>query len=204
MNKGLTSLMKVDAIIVGGGPVGAALANALALKNLKIVVVDIQEPVFKQEQDDRANAIALGSQKFLHSCGVWDQVEEKEPILEIKTSEGLEDFSIDYHHKDLSKDPMGYIVRGSILRRAVYKAACEKENITWKAPVTITSCVRSKNSVRVKLNTDEEIEASLLVAADGRFSKTRQEAGIEVTNWPYPQKGIVCSITHTKSHNNIA
>jgi 2-octaprenyl-6-methoxyphenol hydroxylase len=46
--------------------------------------------------------------------------------------------------------------------------------------------------------------ARLLVAADGRGSKLRNEAGIAYFGWSYPQTAIVGTIRHSLPHDGIA
>ena len=48
------------------------------------------------------------------------------------------------------------------------------------------------------------VRARLAVAADGRDSALRREAGIAVTTWRYPQVGIVCTVAHERPHRGIA
>ncbi len=50
----------------------------------------------------------------------------------------------------------------------------------------------------------ETFTAQLAVAADGRNSRLRDEAGIVVTRIPYRQSAVVCAIAHEKPHNNVA
>ena len=49
-----------------------------------------------------------------------------------------------------------------------------------------------------------EIHSKLLIAADGRFSKTRYMANIKYRFHDYKQKAFVFNIIHEKPHNGIA
>jgi 2-octaprenyl-6-methoxyphenol hydroxylase len=46
--------------------------------------------------------------------------------------------------------------------------------------------------------------AGLVIAADGRNSRLRAEAGIPVTRIPYRQSAVVCAIAHEKPHRGVA
>jgi 2-octaprenyl-6-methoxyphenol hydroxylase len=48
------------------------------------------------------------------------------------------------------------------------------------------------------------VRARLAVAAEGRRSPLREDAGIRVTTWDYPQAGIVCTVAHDKPHRGVA
>ena len=47
-------------------------------------------------------------------------------------------------------------------------------------------------------------KASLLVAADGKFSRLREECGIKTLNTSYRQTAIVCTIRHRLPHEGLA
>src|SRR5437764_748033 len=49
-----------------------------------------------------------------------------------------------------------------------------------------------------------ELRSRLVVAAEGRGSPLRQQAGIAVTTVPYRQRGIVCAVAHERPHGNTA
>jgi 2-octaprenyl-6-methoxyphenol hydroxylase len=42
------------------------------------------------------------------------------------------------------------------------------------------------------------------VAAEGRDSRLRREAGIPAQRWPYHQHGIVCAVAHERPHERVA
>ena len=48
------------------------------------------------------------------------------------------------------------------------------------------------------------VEASLVVAADGRRSLCREAAGIEIDEWRYDQGAIATSFRHARSHEGVA
>ncbi len=53
-------------------------------------------------------------------------------------------------------------------------------------------------------NSGEVIHAPLLVAAEGRNSPTREEAGITVARWKYDHAAIIGAFHHERAHENIA
>ena len=56
----------------------------------------------------------------------------------------------------------------------------------------------------LKLSNGKVIKASLVVASDGRFSKTRSMVGISAYTHDFNKNMIVCRMKHEKSHKNIA
>ena len=45
---------------------------------------------------------------------------------------------------------------------------------------------------------------ALAIAADGRHSPVRRDAGIATTEWSYPQTAIVCTVAHERPHHGAA
>ncbi|MEO6075498.1 MAG: FAD-dependent oxidoreductase, partial [Dokdonella sp.] len=67
----------LDAVIVGGGPVGAALALALARDGLSIALIEANEPSPWQadaEVDARVVALASDSIALLSNLDVWSDI----------------------------------------------------------------------------------------------------------------------------------
>jgi 2-octaprenyl-6-methoxyphenol hydroxylase len=71
------------------------------------------------------------------------------------------------------------------------------------APATAT-VTRTEEAARVQVAGGPLITCRLVVAAEGRRSKLRSEAGISATPLPYGQSGIVFAIGHTLPHHGTA
>jgi 2-octaprenyl-6-methoxyphenol hydroxylase len=63
---------------------------------------------------------------------------------------------------------------------------------------------RGAQAESIRLSTGESFTAKLVVAAEGRDSPLRRQAGIPVQRWPYHQSGIVCAIAHELPHEQTA
>lgn len=197
----------VDAIIVGGGMVGGTLAHSLATIGLDVAVIDRGDPQswLDDRFDGRASAIALASQRYLDAIGLWPAMAEHACAIEdIRVSEAKQPFFLHYDHRELGDEPFGYMVENRHIRLALYDGLKDCPNVTVHAPVTIEKISRENESATVGLENGTTIQAPLLIAADGRRSRLRAEAGIRVTQWQYEQTGIVCTVQHEKPHNNIA
>ena len=79
------------------------------------------------------------------------------------------------------------------------------QTLYFLAPMRVEKLVRDSNLVTERyFQMDRFVTASLAIAADGRGSKTRENAGIKTTDWRYPQEAIVCTVEHEKPHAFIA
>ena len=56
----------------------------------------------------------------------------------------------------------------------------------------------------LRSRTARKLSAPLLVAADGRNSKTREAAGINVARWKYDHQAIVSVLRHERPHEHVA
>ena len=73
---------RCDVAIVGGGPVGAALALALRGNGLKVVLLEAREAAINTT-DPRALALAYGSRLLLQRLGAWQAIPNVSGIREI-------------------------------------------------------------------------------------------------------------------------
>jgi 2-octaprenyl-6-methoxyphenol hydroxylase len=200
---------KLDAevLIVGGGMVGLTLGCTLAGAGIDVVVVDREDParLTGAAFDGRASAIAWGSRQALAGAGLWDgMAAHAEPILEIRVSDGDSPLFLHYDHRDLGTEPLGYMVENRHIREALFAAAARHGSLRLVAPASPATIVRSATGVEGLLEDGTEIRARLAIAAEGRASPLREQAGIGVTAWRYGQTGIVCTVAHERPHRGIA
>ena len=74
-----------DILIVGGGPVGCALALGLAASQRSVLLLDATaEP---QTSDPRTLALSYGSRLILERLGVWADIEPRTEIRTIHISQ---------------------------------------------------------------------------------------------------------------------
>lgn len=199
---------QVDVAIVGGGLVGMPTAIALAQSGISSAVIETIPPPnqIKDGFDGRVCAIALGSKQMLDAIGVWHYVQtHAEPILDIRVVDGDAPFFLHYDHTDVGDAPFGWIVENRILRQALFTRAEElREYITLLSPCKVELCERNAHNAMLHLNNGDTLTASLVIAADGRQSETRQAAGITAHTVSYKQTAIVCTIAHSAPHHGLA
>jgi 2-octaprenyl-6-methoxyphenol hydroxylase len=199
--------IEADVLIVGGGFVGLALACGLAESGLVPVVVEAGDPqaALAASFDGRASAIALTSRRLLEGIGVWPKLAgEAAPMLEIRVSEGASRLFLHYDHREVGDHPFGHMLENRVLRRALLERVRELPSIRLLAPVVVAELDRREQGVWARLSNGRHVRTALAVAADGRDSRVRDEAGIRITRWAYGQSGIVTTVEHDRSHEFIA
>ena len=203
----------VDVCIVGAGPVGGTLACRLAAGGVKVAVVDraALPPMEHPDFDGRAYAVAAGSRRLLEEAGVWDQLPQVPcPILDIRVSDGRVGrpasrlfLHFDHEEAGAGSGPFGWMVEARALRVALNAQMHAHANLTVHAPAE-ARVMRDGTGAVVQVAGGPEIQARLVVAAEGRQSPLREQAGIRVTRLPYGQRGIVSAVAHEKPHQNTA
>lgn len=195
---------RVDVLIVGAGPVGLTLAVALAGSGLTVAAVDRADPAAPLE-DGRTTAVAAASQRLYAATGVWPALARAAcPIHAIRVTDGDAPLFLHFDHRALAQGPLGWIVDNAALRRSLLRRARGLPGFTLHAPAALAVLERGPARVRALLDGGAVIEAPVVIAADGRNSRLRREAGIRVTSWRYRQTAIACIAAHERPHRNIA
>ena len=199
-----------DVCIVGAGPVGGTLACRLAAAGVSTVLIDraALPPMAHPAFDGRAYAIASGSRALLGEAGLWDDLPDPpNPILDIRVTDGrvgrpASRLHLHFDHRDAGA-PFGWMVEARGLRRALNAHLHAQPNLKVFAPATAT-VTRSAEGACVQVANGPDIACQLVVAAEGRQSPLRDQAGIQVTRFDYSQTGIVCAISHEHPHHSVA
>jgi 2-octaprenyl-6-methoxyphenol hydroxylase len=196
-------------VICGGAFAGLALALALRQglgSDIPVIVADPALAV-RPSRDPRATAIVAACRRLFEALGVWDQVSDSQPILDmVVTDSKLEDATrpvfLTFAGNVEPGEPFAHMVENRRLID-VLVARAEAEGIDLRATAVSTYDSRS-DGVTVTLADGNVIEASLLIAADGARSKLRERAGIATHGWDYDQSGIVVTVGHERDHHGRA
>lgn len=200
-----------DVIIAGGGPAGLASALSFARFGWKVCVVEHQstEKLAHPAFDGREIALTHHSRHWLQEAGVWSLIPATAVCpLEIARIESGEAGGAPLLFSPLPEtgngEPLGYLVANHLIRRALYERVCQVGQITLKTGLAVQGFKTSLSEVVVTLTDGEVARARLLVAADGRFSKLRHQAGIGEIIHDFGTDVMVCRVQHEKSHDNTA
>jgi 2-octaprenyl-6-methoxyphenol hydroxylase len=207
------SRLTADVCIMGAGPVGGSLACRLAEAGIDTVVIDrapltpMEHPAF----DGRAYAISAGSRRLLDEAGLWAKLPEPaRDIREIRVSDGrvgrpASRLFLHFDRKELGDDsgPFGWMVEARGLRVALNQHMPTLPALRVLAPAEAT-VERRADGATVHIAGGPRIECRVVVAAEGRNSPLREQAGIPVTRLPYGQTGMTFAIAHELPHHGIA
>lgn len=109
-----------DIAIVGGGPVGLALAGQLLRTTpWRILLIDAATPA-RAARDPRAIALSHGSRQLIEQIGAWPMAVR--PIEHIHVSQRGRFGHVKLHHDDYGVPALGYVVRYGELCQALERA----------------------------------------------------------------------------------
>ncbi|HTN09549.1 MAG TPA: UbiH/UbiF/VisC/COQ6 family ubiquinone biosynthesis hydroxylase [Acetobacteraceae bacterium] len=201
----------VQVCVVGAGPVGGALACRLASAGIATAIIDraALPPMEHPDFDGRAYAIAAGSRAVMQDSGLWDRLPYTPgPITGIRVSDGklgrpASPLFLHFDAAEIGDAPFGWMVEARSLRMALNAHMADLPNLHLFAPAK-AAVQRGPDTATIQIQGGPRITARLVIAADGRRSALREQAGIPVTHLPYDQTGIVCCIAHDVPHHGVA
>ena len=197
-----------DIIIAGAGMVGACAALALSKLGFRIALLEPDEVAISTaadngEYDIRVSAISPTSQQILSQLGVWQSLDHSRVCDYEKMSIWHQPGKarIDFDCVELARENLGSIVENREILRALH-SLCESQScIDWFSPDSVDVLeTNSAQGLSIKLTSGVNLDADLLIAADGRGSPTRELAEIEVTTGDYRQRAIVANVSTEQLH----
>ncbi|WP_192457239.1 3-demethoxyubiquinol 3-hydroxylase [Musicola keenii] len=189
--------MHYDAVIVGGGMVGAAVALGLAQNGFQVAVVEQESPLpFEPQQvpDIRVSAIGCASVALLQRLGVWPRVERMRsaPYRRLETWE-WDNAQVRFDAGDIGLSELGFMVENRVLQLALWQALQETAGVKLLCPWQPDGMRYADGCWHLSARNGETIEAALIIGADGANSHIRQWAGIGITGWQYRQSCMLIS-----------
>ncbi|HEX8055923.1 MAG TPA: UbiH/UbiF/VisC/COQ6 family ubiquinone biosynthesis hydroxylase [Novosphingobium sp.] len=195
-----------DLVILGGGLVGMTLALAAARAGITSHVIDKAAPeeLTAEGADGRASAISTASWNLFTNIGLADRLDPLGcPIASIAVTDGMKPGRIDFRPEP-EEGSLGRMFANRDLRLALFEAARAEPAIAWHTSAEPADRERGAHGVSVKLKDGRVMSGNLLVAAEGRQSPTRDEAGFSLAKWDYSHRAMVTGLYHEKPHENVA
>lgn len=205
-------MIRCDVMIGGGGMVGLTLAIALAKSGLSVVVADPvpRAAALQTSFDGRVSALAYASVRMFQALGVWEHLRaQAQPIRDILVTDAPlggapSPFSLHFDSAEIGHDSLGHIVENRHTRTGLFAVAETLPNLRLIAPAAVVELTAGTRTISARLSNGERVEAALAIAADGRESEMREQMGLRVVGWSYPQWGIVATVAHEKPHLGVA
>jgi 2-octaprenylphenol hydroxylase len=205
-----------DIVIVGGGVTGltaaALLANGPQSDSLRISVVEAAARPKHDPSGDvelRVSAIASGSADILANVGAWEHVVSTRacPYEHMRVWDEADEpdgpSTLRFDAGEFGIPQLGFIVENLLLQDALLRVL-DRTEVTLRFASPIAEMERAGERYRLKLEDGREVEADLVIAADGARSIVRDAAGIDVEEWPYSQTAFVTHLVPEIPHSGVA
>ena len=110
-----------DVAIIGGGPVGAALAVALQGNDLNVVLLEARESEINTT-DPRSLALAYGTRLLLQRLHAWESIPNVSPIQTIEVTQKHSSGHTVLRAEELNVSEMGYVLPYTALHAALQQS----------------------------------------------------------------------------------
>ncbi len=110
-----------DVAIIGGGPVGAALAIALQGNDLNVVLLEARESEINTT-DPRALALSYGTRLLLQRLGAWSTLQNVSGIKTIEVTQKDSPGHTTMHAVEMKVPEMGYVLPYTALHAALQQS----------------------------------------------------------------------------------
>jgi len=197
------SVRACDIVIVGGGPIGAAVAIALQSSGLDLLVLEARPAGLSH--DARTLAMSYGSRLILERLGIWPRIEPVTPIESIHVSQrgGFGRTLLSAADADLPA--LGYVVRYSALQQAFAKVLAAGR-ATLVAGAEVTGMAPAADDVTIDLRLDKNahsVAARLVIIADGGASAgLRVDTTVKMRD--YGQEAVIGIVETSRPHGRRA
>jgi 2-octaprenyl-3-methyl-6-methoxy-1,4-benzoquinol hydroxylase len=196
-----------DAVVVGGGVVGAACALALARLGLDVALVEAREPPQwnASQRDLRVYAFAPDNAALLDTLDAWKSIRESrvEPYRRMRVWDAAGGGELGIDADALGRRELGWIVEHGLLVDRLW-SALPAAGVEVLCPAKVESLAQDERGVRLGLDSGRLIEARVAIAADGGDSAVRSLAGIGVDAHDHAQRGVVAYVETASPHEGTA
>lgn len=185
-----------DVIIIGGGPVGSALALALQPTGWRVVLLEARSSV---SGDARPLALSYGTRLILERLGVWSSLAANAtPIRHIHVSQQGGFGRVGLEAAEAGLPELGYVIEYHLLARELAGAA-EACSADCRVGARVLSWQGGSSAqVRYEMNgVQRRLTAPLIVVADG--------SGVADTDVvDYQQCAVTARVVSERPHNSTA
>ncbi|WP_397573848.1 FAD-dependent oxidoreductase [Silanimonas sp.] len=194
---------RLDAVVVGAGIVGSALALGLKRRGLDVAVVESTPPAaWRADAPDlRVYAIAPDSEALLGALEVWPAVRaaRAQPYAAMQVWDAGGGAPLRFDAAALGVPRLGHIVEHGLLVDRL-QAALGAAGVPI-LDAAVEGIDPGDDDATLRLSGERRIRASWVFGADGAASAVRGLAGIDLDSRDYAAKGLVAYLRTERPHD---
>jgi len=194
---------RCDIAVVGGGVIGTAAALALSRAGFEVRLLErgAAPPSPSADYDPRVYALAPSSAALLRGLGVWQALPAERlcAYQRMRVWESAPERALALAAADIGERQLGWIAEQSPLLAALW----QQLPAGVARPNTAVDDVAFDNGARLQL-AGGELQARLVIAAEGGSSPLRSRAGIVTIERDYEQLALVSHVRCSEPHRGDA
>lgn len=218
-----TTIRTFDIIIVGAGTVGLTLACGLRTTGKRIAVVEAKDislltttglspntPSSPTKPAPAFSAINRTSQRLFEQWKLWPSITAMgvSPFRAMSVWDATGRGAIAFASEFINAWQMGHIIQNQAIQHALLSVLKEANNVSIVSPASLAD---GKNSITTKypyayltLDNGQQLQAELIIGADGARSSLRKCLGIQCYSWPYGQSALTATVLTERAHQQTA
>ncbi|WP_267256150.1 2-octaprenyl-6-methoxyphenyl hydroxylase [Coxiella endosymbiont of Ornithodoros maritimus] len=201
---------QTDIIIIGAGLVGTSVVVALQGHGIRIKILEHHLPsaAVTSSNDVRSLTLSFGSYQILKTLGVEDDLaNEACPISTVHVSDQGALGALRFRAGEFNVPALGYVVSFAKLQQSLYQRAALQKNVEIVPISTIDDIQCNSNHAQVifsTINGQQQLQAALLIGADGSHSTARRLLKIPVEEENQNEVALIALLRLKQPHNHIA
>lgn len=213
------AITEQQVLIAGGGHVGLSFALLLAHHGIASTLLEkMSYPKISPNDDStrshyldsRNTALSRRTVQIYQEIGLWDELQSHACRIDaVQISEQGSFGRAQLNKTEEQVDSFGQVMENAWLGRKLLLAAQQEPLITLIDNANVID-VQQTDGVTLSFSYygeeehEQQLQASVLVACDGRDSTVRQLLDIDTTTYDYQQTAIVGVVETDKPHEHIA
>ncbi len=217
--------LRFDIAIIGGGMAGSVAAYGFAQLGLRVALVEAIEPDHEKSLsfDQRAVALSASSVKILESLDLWRSIAHLAcPIKSIHVSDRGQFGFARLEATEFQVEAMGQVIPLDLSGPLLWRRLESLDGLTCYCPWQVTEMKQKESGLKLELasvsdnkggidqshatnqqsgpRSTASIEARLVLAADGTFSRAAEICGLDYDRQPYSQHAVIANLEVEKPH----
>ena len=200
---------ELDAIVVGAGAIGTALALALARDGFEVALVETRAPKpwhADDEVDLRVVALASDARDLFADLDVWSSIAgaRTSPYRRMRVWDASAPGELDFDAANDGAAALGWIIENKLIQHALWQAVEAERGVRVLCPAEVAAVANGEDHVEVTLADGTRLNARVLLAADGAESPVRTMLGIDCVGRDYMQRAVVAHVATARPHEDTA
>jgi len=200
---------ELDAIVVGGGAIGAALALALARDDFDVALIEKSAPKPWRAEDDvdlRVVAIAPDTRDLLADLDVWNAMASARigPYRRMRVWDATAPGELAFDAAEQGAAALGWIVENKLIQHVLWQAIGAEPRVRLLCPADVAEIENGDDAATATLADGTRLRARVLIAADGAESPLRAKLAISCSERDYAQRAVVAHVATERTHEHTA